>query len=159
MNSPRHPCTSGCGVVGLRAHLLPACYAGEKTSSKRHANRMMFVWLPVSSGWHCDDDTVLMHRYIQGDSLYIPERFGVEGELYVEVTRTWCFMAKDLNWPHHHGQQVWCRRKLLTGFHLQGLRMILTDCEVCCVKSVGGCHYSVRIGNISKWWSQSKWPT
>ena len=103
--------------------------------------------------------TVLMHRYIQGDSLYIPERFGVEGELYVEVTRTWCFMAKDLNWPHHHGQQVWCRRKLLTGFHLQGLRMILTDCEVCCVKSVGGCHYSARIGNISKWRPQSKWPT
>ena len=83
------------------------------------------VWLPVSSGWGYDDDTVLMHRYIQGDSLYIPERFGVEGELYVEVTRTWCFMAKDLNWPHYHSQEVWRRQKLLTGFHLQGLRMIL----------------------------------
>ena len=43
---------------------------------------MTFVWLPVSSGWRYDD-TVLMNRYIQGDSLYIPERFGVEGELYV----------------------------------------------------------------------------
>ena len=48
----------------------------------------------MSSGWRYDDDTVLMHRYIQGDSLYIPERFGVEGELYVEVTKTLFFMAK-----------------------------------------------------------------
>ena len=79
-------------------------------------------------------------------------------ELYVEVTRTWCFTAKDWNWPHH-GQQVWRRGKLLTGFHLQGLKMILSDCEVCCVKSVGGGRYSTRIGNISIWRPKSKWPT
>ena len=36
----------------------------------------------------------------------------------IEVTRTWCFTVKDLNWPHHHGQQVWRRRKLLSDFHL-----------------------------------------
>ena len=47
--------------------------AGQKTSSKRHVNRMMFVWLPVSSRWHYGYDTVLMYRYIQGGSLYIPE--------------------------------------------------------------------------------------
>ena len=35
--------TSGCGVMRLRAHLLLSCDAGEKTSSKRHVNRMMFV--------------------------------------------------------------------------------------------------------------------
>ena len=79
---------------------------------------MTFVWLPVSSGWRYDD-TVLMNRYIQGDSLYIPERFGVEGELYVcNWSYEDCFTAKDLNWPHHHGQQVWRRRKLLSDFHL-----------------------------------------
>ena len=34
---------SGCGAVGLCAHLLLECHAGEKKSSKRHVNRMMFV--------------------------------------------------------------------------------------------------------------------
>ena len=49
------------------------CYLhGEKRSSKHHVNWMMFVWLPVSSGWCYGYDTVLMHRYIQGDSLDIP---------------------------------------------------------------------------------------
>ena len=98
--------TSGCGVVGLRAHLLLACHDGEKTGSKHHVSRMMFVWLPVSSGWRYGYDTVPMHRYMQGASLYLPERFGTDRTLYGEVTRTWCFMARDLNGRHHSGQQL-----------------------------------------------------
>ena len=98
---------SGCGTVGLRTHLLLACHDGEKTSSKRHINRTMFVWLPVASGWCYCYDTVLMHRYMRDASLYIPERFGADRTLYGEVTRTWCFMAKDQNGRHHHGQQVY----------------------------------------------------
>ena len=40
---------------------------------------MMFVWLPVSSGWRYGYDTVLMHRRIQGDTLYMHKKFGVDG--------------------------------------------------------------------------------
>ena len=43
---------------------------------------------------------------MQGASLYIPERFGADRTLYGEVTRTWCFMAKDLNGWHHRDQQL-----------------------------------------------------
>ena len=242
---PRRPCVSACGNVRLCTHLLLACHDGEKTSSRRHINWMMFVWLPVSSGWrygydtggklwqiwwsweivcwsyedmmvhsewencfnhhahqvwgsqklltifdlqgmrmilseyedcgvkslggdhfltrhdtdfqcpvsgwHYVYDTVLMYRCIQGESLYIPEKFGRDRKLYVEVRRTWCFTAKDFNWPHHHSQQVWRRRKLFIIFHLQGQTMILTDCEVCGVESVGGGREIMRYGIISKW--------
>ena len=129
MNRPR---VSGYGNVGLRAHLLLACSDGEKTSSRRHVNQMMFVSLPVSSGWRYGCDTGLMHWYIQGDSLYIPEKFGGDGKLYVEVRGTWCFMARDLNGRHHHSQQIWRRRKLFITFHLQGHTMILTDWSLWC---------------------------
>ena len=37
--------------------------------------------------------------------------------------------------------------------------MILSECEVSGVTSVGGDNYSMKIGNISKWWPKSKWPT
>ena len=112
--------------------------------------------LPVSSGWRYGYDTVLMHRYIQGDSLYIPERFGVAVKLYVEVRGTWCFTAKDLNGQHHHRQQVWCSIKIFITFHHQGQTMILTDCEVCGVESVRGGRYNKRYANISKWWPKIK---
>ena len=79
----------------------------------------VFCLTSWGSGWHYGYDTDLMHRCIQGNSLYIPERFGVEGELYVEVTRTWCSMAKDWNWLHRHNQQVWRRIKISITFHLQ----------------------------------------
>ena len=72
---PRLAVMSGCGAVESCAHLLLSCDAGEKTSSKRHVNQMMFVWLPVSSGWRYGYDRLLMHRSIQGNSRYIPERF------------------------------------------------------------------------------------
>ena len=44
-------------------------------------------------------------------------------------------MAKHQNGPHHHAHQVWRRQKLLITFHLQGLRMILSEFEVYGVKS------------------------
>ena len=44
-------------------------------------------------------------------------------------------------------------------FYLFGQRMILSDCEVTGVMSVGGDHLSTKIGNISKWRPKSKWPT
>ena len=139
---PRPAVTSGCGTVRLHAHLLLSCHAGEKTSSKRHVYQMMFVWLPVSSGWRSGYDTVLMHRSIQGNSLYIPERFGRDSKLYKEVMRTWCFMAKIFLACHWHGP-----------------RSILTDCEVCGVQSVTGRCKSLMYGNISKRPPNSKWQT
>ena len=48
----------------------------------------------------------LMHRRIQGDTLYMCEQFGVNGTLYFYVMRTSCFMAKPRNGPHHHTHQV-----------------------------------------------------
>ena len=146
----------GFGAVGLRAHLLSWW---EKASSKHHVNRMMFLWLPVSNGWRYGYCTVLLYRYIQGDSLYIPERFGRDRKLYEEVMRTWCFKMKDINGRHRHGQQVWDRIKIFLTCHRQCLRSILTDCEVCGVESVGGGHESMMDENISKWPPNSKWPT
>ena len=98
--------------VRLRAHLLQACHDGEKTSSECHVNRMMFVWLLVSSGWHYGYDTVLMHRSIQGNSLSISERFGRDRKLCEEVIRTQCFTTKDFYGGHRHGQKVWHRTKI-----------------------------------------------
>ena len=85
--------------------------------------------------WHCFEAQIYSGRL----PLHSWERRGIA-----------CWSYED---------EVWRRQKLLITFHLQGLRMILTDCEVCCVKSVGGYHYRARIGNISKWQPQSKWPT
>ena len=99
------------------------------------------------------------HRSFQDNSLWNPERFGRDRKLYEEVMRTWCFAAKDLNWPLHCGQQVWCRIKISITFHLQGQRMILSDCEVDGVKSVRGDNVSTKIRNISKWRQKAKWPT
>ena len=97
-----------------------------ETSSKCHVNLMLFIWFPVSSGGSYGYDTELVHRRIQGDTRHMCDQFGVDGKLYVDVLRTSCLA----NWPHHHAHQVWCRQKLLITFHLQGLRMILTLCDV-----------------------------
>ena len=51
-------------------------------------------------------DLLLMHRRIQGDTLYMYEQFNVDGKLYVEVLRTSCFMTKQQNGPYHHAHQV-----------------------------------------------------
>ena len=40
---------------------------------------------------------ILMHRCIQGNTLYMYEQFGVDEKLYVEVIRNSCSMAKHLN--------------------------------------------------------------
>ena len=78
----------------------------------------------------------------------------------MDITKYWCTdifratpstLAKDLNGRHSHGQQVWRRRKLFIKFHLQGQTMILTDCEVCGVESVGGGREIMRYSIISKW--------
>ena len=83
--------TDSMGPNGFFVHLLMTNMHTEFRSvsaSRRWALHYDVFLLLASSGWRFDDDTVLMHRCIQGDSLYIPERFGVEGELYVDATRT-----------------------------------------------------------------------
>ena len=99
------------------------------------------------------------HRSIQGDSLYLPERFGWDRKSYEEVMRTWCFMTKVFCGGYHHGQQVWRRIKIFLACHWHSLRSILSDCEVGGVQSVGGRCESMMYGNISKWRPKSKWPT
>ena len=49
-------------------------------------------------------DLVLMLRRIWGDTVYMYVQFGVDGKLYVEVSR--CFMAKEINGFHHHAHLV-----------------------------------------------------
>ena len=151
-----------------RVHRPSSCMSccsvwyGDKTY-KCHVNRMMFVWITVSSRWHYQYDTVLMHGCIQGDIVYMCDEFGVHGKLYVEVIRTSCFMAKHENGSDHDTQHVWHGRKLLITFDVQGLRMILSELEVCGVQSVSGVCSSTRHGNGSKWeWNgkfESKWLT
>ena len=132
---------SGCDSVGGCAHLLFACHFGvydmEEKNPKCHVNGM-FVWIPVSNSWRDGFDTVLMQGGIQGDIVYMCDEFGSHRKLYVEVIRTWCFMARHENGPHHDTHHVWRRRKLLITFHVQGLRIILSELEVCGVQSVGG---------------------
>ena len=51
-------------------------------------------------------DLVLIPRHIQGDTLYMCEQFGVDGNLYVEEIRTWCFITQYQNEPDDHANQV-----------------------------------------------------
>ena len=85
----------------------------------------------MSSGWRYGYDIVSMDKYIQCVSLYIPESFGVHGELDAEVTLTRCFMAKDLNGPHRPTHQVCRSKKISITFDLQGMRMMLSECQDC----------------------------
>ena len=50
-------------------------------------------------------------------------------------------------------------KKIFLACHWHSLRSILSGCEVCGVKSVGGDNVSMRIPNISKWQPKSKGPT
>ena len=47
-------------------------------------------------------------------------------------------MAKDANLPARHVKAVRLNSKILITFHLQGLKMILSEFEVGVMKSVGG---------------------
>ena len=47
-------------------------------------------------------------------------------------------MAKQENGSQLDTHHVGRRQKLSITFHVQGLRMILSECEVCGVQSVGG---------------------
>ena len=49
-------------------------------------------------------------------------------------------MAKHENGPHYDTHHVWCRWKLLIRFRVQGMRMILSELEVCGVESVAEVH-------------------
>ena len=86
------------------------------------------------------------HRSMQGDSLYIPERFGQDRKSYEEVMRTWCFTTKDFNGRHRHIQQVWRRIKILLACHWHSLRSIVSDCEVGGVQAVGKPSQSTHVG-------------
>ena len=70
--------------------------------------------------------SVLMLRRIQGNTVYIYVHFGVDGKLYVEVIKTWCFTAKEKKSFHRHVHQVWRSGKIFITFHLQGMKMILS---------------------------------
>ena len=60
----------------------------------------------MSSAWRYGYDAVLMHRRVQGNTLYMCEQFGVDGKLHVEVIRTSCFMVEDENGLHYHVNQM-----------------------------------------------------
>ena len=67
---------------------------------------------PVSLWWKYSnkktlllEEEVLMHRCVQGGTLYMHDEFGVDGTVSVGVIRTSCFMAKHRNCPHSHAQQ------------------------------------------------------
>ena len=66
------------------------------------------------------------------------ETFGADWVMYVGGMRSSCFMAKCGNSQHRHGHQEERRQKLLITFHLQGLKVVLSEFEVGAMKSVGG---------------------
>ena len=72
-------------------HLLKGSYL-NRIHKRRHLQGLL-----GSSGWRYGYDTVLMHRRIQGDALYMCAQFGVDGKLYVDVLGTFCLMAKHQN--------------------------------------------------------------
>ena len=76
-------------------------------------------------------DLVLMHSCIRRDIIYTYEQFGVDRKLYVEVIKTWCFTAKEGNGFHCHAHQVWQNGKISIAFDLQGMKMMLSECEDC----------------------------
>ena len=116
------------------------------------AQQLSFMYVQVMT---TPSDNTDLFRAIPSTFL----RFGWDRKLYEEVMRTWCVTAEDFKGGHHHGQQVWCRIKIFLACHWHSLRSILSDCEVCGVQSVGGDNLSMRICNILKWCSKSKWPT
>ena len=67
----------------------------------------------MSTRWRYGADTVLMHRCVQGGTLYIHDEFGVDRTMSVGVIRTSCLMAKHRNCPHSYAQQEEVIKKLL----------------------------------------------
>ena len=67
----------------------------------------------MSSRWRCVFDAVLMHRCVQGGTLYMHDEFGVDRTMSVGVIRTSCLMAKHRNCPHCHAQQEEVIKKIL----------------------------------------------
>ena len=76
-------------------------------------------------------DFVWMCRCIQGETVYMYEDFGGDGALHVEVIRTWCLTGKENNGVSRHAHQVWHSWKISVTFVLQGIKMILSECEDC----------------------------
>ena len=73
-------------------------------------------------------DLELMLRRIRGDTIYMYVQFGVDGKLYVEVIKTWCYRAKEKNGFHRHTHQVW---RMLGFTHLHYTPSCPTDHLVC----------------------------
>ena len=58
--------------------------------------------MAVSSRWRYGYHTVLIHRRVQGGTLYMRDQFGEDQSMCVGVIRTSCCMAKDRNvWRCH----------------------------------------------------------
>ena len=72
-----------------------------------------------------------MCRCIQGKTVYIYEEFCGDGALHVEVIRIWCLTAKGKNGVRRHAHQVWHSWMISITFVLQGMKMILSECEDC----------------------------
>ena len=101
----------------------------------------------MSSRWRCVYEAVLMHRCVQGGTLYMCDQFGVGGTMSVGVIRTSCFMAKHRNCLHSHAQQEEVIKKLLITCHLQCLKLTLCEFEVDGMKSLGLVRSNMRPGN------------
>ena len=76
-------------------------------------------------------ELVLTLRRIQGDTIFMYVKFGIDGKLYVEVIKPWCFKAKENNGFHCPAHQVWRSWKISIAVDLQGMKMILRECEDC----------------------------
>ena len=76
----------GGDAVRVYAHILVAChvvvYDMEEKGYKCHVNRMSEFLCAVGGAM---DMTVLMHGGVQGDIVYMCDKCGVHGKLYVEV--------------------------------------------------------------------------
>ena len=72
------------------------------------------------------------------NTLYTYVQFGVDGNLYVEVTKPWCLTAKEKKIFYRHSHHAWCSWKISITFDLQGMKMMLSECEDCAVKALGG---------------------
>ena len=71
---------------------LPSICSARETVQLSKCSVFVFFSCPVSSRWRYGYDTVLMTQ-----------------SLYVDVLRTWCFMAKHEKGPHHDTHHVWRR--------------------------------------------------
>ena len=70
----------------------------------------------MSSRWRYGYHTVLIHRCVQGRTLYMRDKFGEDRSMCVGVIRTSCFMAKDQNWRRCHAHTVLVIKKAFDNF-------------------------------------------